>query len=96
LPYLNVLGGCLKKGFEIPDSNTLKFTPPDILCIIEIPTNIGGLMPKTRSGKWPIWLIPIMIVLFFLGNSFTNTLYDTIQAGSTILEDIAKRPALAF
>jgi len=37
-----------------------------------------------------------MPVLFFFGSSFTNSLYKSIPAGSSIIEDIVGRPALAL
>ena len=53
-------------------------------------------MPKTQSGKWSLGLIVAMPVLFFIGMSFTNLLYESVPAGNSILEDIARRPALAI
>ncbi len=55
-----------------------------------------NLIPKTKLGKWSLGLIAAMPILFFIGTSFTNSLYKLIPAGSTILEDIAVRPALAL
>jgi hypothetical protein len=37
-----------------------------------------------------------MPILFFVGSLFTNSLYETVPAGGTILADIAARPALAL
>ena len=54
------------------------------------------LIPKTILGKRSLGLIIAMPVLFFFGSSFTNSLYKSVPAGSTILEDIVKRPALAL
>lgn len=53
-------------------------------------------MPKTKSGKWSLGLIVAMPILFFIGSSFTNTLYKTVPPGGTILNDIVERPALAL
>ncbi len=53
-------------------------------------------MPKTTLGKWSLWLVAAMPILFFIGVSFTNLLYASVPAGNTILEDIARRPALAL
>jgi len=53
-------------------------------------------MPKTNSGKWSVGLILIMFVLFFIGTSLTDTLYESVPAGGTILADIISRPALAI
>ena len=53
-------------------------------------------MPKTILGKWSLGLIIAMPLLFFVGTSFTNSLYGSVPAGDTILADIANRPALAL
>jgi hypothetical protein len=37
-----------------------------------------------------------MPILFFIGSSFTNSLYKSVPSGDTILKDIAARPALAL
>ena len=55
-----------------------------------------GLIPKTKLGKWSLGLIVAMPTLFFIGASFTNSLYKSVPAGSTMLEDIVERPALAL
>ena len=55
-----------------------------------------NLIPKTKLGKWSLGLITVMPALFFIGTSFTNSLYKSVPAGSTILEDIVERPALAL
>jgi len=54
------------------------------------------LLPVSSTGKWSIGLIIAMPLLFVLGMSFTDTLYESVRAGSTILADIAARPALAL
>ena len=53
-------------------------------------------MPKTNLGKWSLWLIVAMPILIAIGLSLTNSLYDSVPSGNTILEDIANRPALAL
>jgi hypothetical protein len=53
-------------------------------------------MPITTLGKWSVGLIVAMPLLFLIASSFTNSLYNSIPAGDTILADIAARPALAF
>jgi hypothetical protein len=55
-----------------------------------------NLIPKTKLGKWSFGLIAVMPALFFIGTSFTNSLYKSVLAGSTILKDIAGRPVLAL
>ena len=52
--------------------------------------------PDTKQGKWSIGLIVAMFILFFLGTSFTDTLYASVPAGGSILEDVVARPALAL
>ena len=52
--------------------------------------------PHTQLGKWSIGLIIAMPILFVIGASLTNTLYASIPAGGSILQDIAARPALAL
>lgn len=54
------------------------------------------LIPKTKLGKWSLALIMTMPPLFFIGMSFTNSLYKSVPAGSTILKDIIERPALVL
>ena len=54
------------------------------------------ILPKIRLGWWSLGLIVAMPVLFFIGMSFTNLLYESVPAGGTILNDIAVRPALAL
>jgi len=53
-------------------------------------------MPKTSLGKWSVGLIIVMPLLFVLGKSFMNMLYQSVPSGDTILADIAMRPALAL
>ena len=53
-------------------------------------------MPKTASGKWSVVLIVAMPILFSIGSSFANGLYQSVPAGDSILADINARPALAF
>lgn len=54
------------------------------------------IFPVTILGKWSLGLIILMPLLFILGTSFTNSIYETVPAGGTILADIALRPALAL
>lgn len=53
-------------------------------------------VPVTTLGKWSVGLIVAMPILFFIGSSFTNTLYASVPAGNSILEDMAARPVLAL
>ena len=55
-----------------------------------------GIMPKTTLGKWSIWLMAAMLLMFFFGSSLSRSIYDSAPAGNTILEDFAGRPALAL
>ena len=54
------------------------------------------IFPKTTAGKWSLGLIISMPILFSIGTSFTDSLYRSIPAGESILEDISARPALAL
>ena len=54
------------------------------------------ILPITPLGKWSVGLIVAMPILFFIGTSFANSLYQSVPAGNTILADIAARPALAL
>ncbi len=53
-------------------------------------------MPKTNQGKWSVGLVLAMFILFVIGMSLPNTLYNSVPAGETILKDISARPALAI
>ena len=53
-------------------------------------------MPKTTLGKWSLGLIIAMPILFAIGSSFADTIYESISSGDTILDDISGRPALAI
>ncbi len=53
-------------------------------------------MPRTTLGRWTVGLIAVMPILFFFGSSFSRSLYESVTAGRTILEDIASRPLLAL
>ena len=52
--------------------------------------------PQTKIGKWSVGLIIAMPLLFIIGTSFTNSLYQSVPAGDTILADLAVRPMLAL
>ena len=54
------------------------------------------VLPATTLGKWSVGLIVAMPLLFVVASSFTDTLYESVPAGGTILADIAVRPALAL
>ncbi len=53
-------------------------------------------MPKTTLGKWSIGLILAMFILFIIGSSLPNILYESVPAGGTILKDVVARPFLAI
>jgi Na+/melibiose symporter-like transporter len=55
-----------------------------------------SITPKTTLGIWSVGLIVAMPILFIMGTSFTNTLYESVPAGQTIMADVAGRPALAL
>ena len=52
--------------------------------------------PKTTLGKWSLGLIVVMPILFWIGATFSNTLYESVPAGDTLPADIVARPALAL
>ena len=54
------------------------------------------IIPKTTWGKWSVGLIVAMPILFVIGSSFTDSVYESVPAGETILADIVARPALAL
>ena len=56
----------------------------------------GWLVPSTALGKWSVGLILAMPLLFVLGSSFKDTVYESVPAGGSIPADIAARPALAL
>lgn len=54
------------------------------------------MLPTALWGKLSIGLAIAMPILFLIGASFTNTLYESVPSGDTILADISSRPALAL
>lgn len=54
------------------------------------------ITPKTSLGWWSIGLIIATPILFLIGTSFMSSLYETIPAGGTVLDDIYARPAMAL
>ena len=42
-------------------------------------------MPKNQLGKWSLVLVATMLMLFFIGMSFTNLLYKSVPASSNYL-----------
>lgn len=53
-------------------------------------------MPKTKLGKWSVWMIPAMFFLFYLGSTLADTLYEGVSSGNTLFQDIGNRPFLAL
>ena len=53
-------------------------------------------MPRSKLGMWSIGLIVLMFALIILGMSLTDSLYDGVSAGRTILADIGQRPVLTL
>jgi len=53
-------------------------------------------MPKTNLGKWSIGLILAMFILFVIGVSLPNILYESAPSSNSLLDDIVNRPLLAF
>ena len=54
------------------------------------------LLPETSLGKWSVGLIITMPIFFVIGSSLSDTLYESVPAGRTILADIVARPYLAL
>lgn len=52
--------------------------------------------PQSNLGKWSVGLAIAMPILFFVGASFTSSLYAGVDAGNSFSEDMAKRPLLAW
>jgi hypothetical protein len=55
-----------------------------------------SMLPTKTLGKWAVGLIVAMPLLIIIGTLFTNSLYQSVPAGGTILADISARPALAL
>ena len=54
------------------------------------------ILPTSKLGKWSLVFIIAMPILFIIGTSFTNTLYQSVQSGDNLWADISARPALAL
>ncbi len=59
-------------------------------------TRSWRIIPETAPGIRAVGLIIAMPILFAVGSSFTDSLYESIPAGRTIPEDITTRPYLAL
>ncbi len=55
-----------------------------------------SILPSSTLGRWSVGLIIAMPLLFAIGSSFTNLIYNGVPAGGTIPADIIARPALAL
>ena len=53
-------------------------------------------MPQTNLGKWSIGLILAMFLLFIIGLSLPNLLYESAPGSNTLLDDFVNRPLLAL
>jgi len=53
------------------------------------------IKPKNNLGRWAIWLIVIVPILFYTGMSFVS-FYEFVPAGKTILQDVISRPGVAL
>jgi len=62
----------------------------------EIIDRNGRTFAKKNLCKWSIWLILAMLILFVIGLSLPNTLYESVPPGGTTLRDIIDRQALAI
>jgi hypothetical protein len=56
---------------------------------------ILAFIPKTKSGRWSVWLIIVVPILFYIGFSFVS-FYEGIPSGRTIPRDIVVRPGVAL
>ena len=54
------------------------------------------LVPGTPLGRWSVGLIVAMPILFAIGSSFADSIYESVPAGRTIVADIGARPYLAL
>ena len=54
------------------------------------------LIPGTKPGGWSVGLIVVMPILFVIGSSFSDSIYESVPAGTTILADLTARPFLAL
>jgi hypothetical protein len=54
------------------------------------------ITPNTTLGKWSVVLIVVMPILFFIGTTLADLLYESVPGGGTIWADILARPALAL
>jgi len=55
-----------------------------------------SIKPETEPGWWSVGLIVLMPILFVLGTSFSESIYESVPSGRTILADITSRPLLAL
>ena len=53
------------------------------------------IIPQSPVGKFAVAMIIMMPVLFVLGGMMAS-MYDDVEAGATILDDIAARPGVAI
>jgi hypothetical protein len=53
-------------------------------------------LPQSKAGRWSVGLAILMPILFAIGASLVNVLYESVPAGGTILQDLVARPALVF
>ena len=54
------------------------------------------VIPRKALGFWSVGLIIVMPILFVIGSSFSDSIYESVPAGKTILADIGARPILAL
>ncbi len=53
------------------------------------------ILPGTRLGALSVILIVTMPILILVGSVVRSTVYDSVPAGDSILDDIATRPGVA-
>lgn len=53
------------------------------------------LFPKTKLGFLSVGFVIVMFLLFYLGSSLVSV-YESVAAGETVLQDIYRRPGVAI
>ena len=62
--------------------------------IVQVYNRSMRIMPQSPIGKFAVAMMIMMSVLFELGGMMAS-MYDGVEAGATILDDIMARPGVA-
>ncbi|MFH1236675.1 MAG: hypothetical protein V1685_07160 [Parcubacteria group bacterium] len=62
---------------------------------VETTKNKLSFLPKTKLGKWSLGLIIAMPILLMLGGLLAGSMYESVEAGNGLVDDLTKRPLLA-